>query len=89
MATGRRDGNLLRWAAFRRHTQGKRRSMQIDQASDMSLTDTDTPVVARDHMGRRHVETVREAFIQDLPWIIALVVLITFVISTMGGYIRL
>jgi hypothetical protein len=89
MGTGRRHGNLRRAAAFRRHKQGKRRRMSIDQASDMSLTDTDPPVVARDHMGRRHAATVGEAFVQDVPWIIALIALVAFVLFAMAGNFRL
>jgi hypothetical protein len=40
-------------------------------------------------MGRRHVSTVGEAFAQDWPWVLALIVLMAFVIGSLAGYFRL
>jgi hypothetical protein len=56
---------------------------------EVPLMDTDIPVTAHhDHMGRKHVATVGEAFRQDWPYILGLVALVTFVVSAMGGYFR-
>ncbi len=63
--------------------------MRADDATTMPLSDTDPPVVARDHMGRRHAATVGEAFRHDWPWIVALMLLMAFVIAAMAGYFRM
>ncbi|NGM20286.1 hypothetical protein G3576_09695 [Roseomonas stagni] len=55
---------------------------------DIELTDTDIPVADhRDHMGRTARNTLGQAFVQDLPWIIALAALVAFCVAAMGGYI--
>jgi len=41
-----------------------------------------------DHMGRKKVSSVAEAFRQDLPWMLGLVALVVFLIGAMSGYFR-
>ncbi|MBU8545091.1 MULTISPECIES: hypothetical protein [Roseomonadaceae] len=42
-----------------------------------------------DHMGRKVVNSKSEMFQQDLPWIIATVLLTAFCIMALAGYFRL
>jgi hypothetical protein len=65
--------------------------MRHDPVHIPSLTDTDlaeTPDT-HDHMGRRHVATIGEAFAADWPWIVALLALMVFVIGSLAGHFRL
>ena len=56
---------------------------------DIELTDTDVPVADhRDELGRPIRHTLGQAFVQDLPWIIALIALIAFDIAALAGYFR-
>ena len=57
---------------------------------NLNLVDTDMPVrtATLDHLGRREAATVGEAFRQDWPYIIGLVLLMTFVIAALGGNFR-
>ena len=57
---------------------------------DVDLHDTDLPVSgATDHLGRKVTTSKREAFRQDLPYIIGLVLLVTYIFFALGGYFRL
>ncbi len=67
------------------------RNDPVHAAQATGLVDTDVPIASavadtHDHMGRRHVTTVGEAFAQDWPWIIALMLLMVFMIGALGGY---
>jgi hypothetical protein len=42
-----------------------------------------------DHMGRRHAETVGEAFRMDWPWILATIGILAFIIAAMAGHFRI
>jgi hypothetical protein len=55
---------------------------------DIELNDTEIPLADhRDHMGRTERHSLGQAFMQDLPWIVALTALTAFVVAAMGGYL--
>ena len=56
---------------------------------EVPTQDTDIPATAHvDHMGRKQCATVGEAFAQDWPYILGLILLMGFVIGALGGYFR-
>jgi len=56
---------------------------------EVPMLDTDIPVTAHeDHLGRKHCATVGEAFSQDWPYIVGMLLLMGFVIGALGGYFR-
>lgn len=63
--------------------------MRTSDGNDLPLAETDLPVAqSHDHMGRPPANTVMEAFRMDLPWIIALIALMVFVVMALAGYFR-
>ncbi|NKE45726.1 hypothetical protein HB662_13125 [Roseomonas frigidaquae] len=53
------------------------------------MSETQDSDATHDHMGRKIVDSKREAFQQDLPWIIAMAALTVFTIMALAGYFRL
>lgn len=57
--------------------------------TEVPMQDTDIPVTAHeDHLGRKHCDTIGQAFAQDWPYILGLMLLVAFVIGALGGYFR-
>lgn len=52
------------------------------------MSETQDSDATHDHMGRKIVESSQEAFRQDVPWIIGMVLLTAFTLMALAGFFR-